>query len=71
MDAYLHLAKKMEMSEKETIEISLVHQEGEKKTKLQTINIVGRQTYSFDFNAIFKQISSAYKKVFIEITNNG
>ena len=59
------------MSEKQTFDVDLVHEDNKERKKLQTINVMGRKSYSVDYNIIFKQISVTYKNLGVDITNKG
>jgi hypothetical protein len=71
IEAYYHTAKMMVLNDKEAIEVDLVAEKGKERIKLQSIKVLGEESFSVDFTTIFKKIPKEYKKVALDISNKG
>lgn len=71
VDAYYHHAKKVELNDKSSLEVSLMGEHGSSRTKLQTVTIPGRPSGSIDFSIVFKKPSSDFSRLAIDVTNKG
>lgn len=72
MDAFFHAADIRNLTEKDSIEVSLVGQsESGTRTKLRTATIKAKQQRTEDLSFVFKKPTESFKLLDIEVKNPG